>query len=59
MFVVIALFADLAQRSAQFLKRKLRGIRNAPRVFFVVFFVNYSSSCQLSSATSQPAWRTA
>src|SRR6266852_587146 len=51
MFVVIALFADLAPRRAQLLKRKLRSICVVPP--------GYSSSCQLSSATSQPAWRTA
>src|ERR1035441_5527398 len=42
MFMVIALFADLAQRCAQFLKRQLGSVSRV-----------YSSSCQLSSATSQ------
>src|ERR1035438_3122515 len=48
MLVVIALGSNLAQRSAQLLERKLA---NA--------FFDYSSTCQLSSATSQPASCTA
>src|SRR5258708_4260419 len=47
MLVMIALFADLAQSRAQFLKRHRLG-----SVGHVL--LGYGSSCQLSSATSQP-----
>jgi hypothetical protein len=50
MFMVIALFADLTQCRAQLLKQKPRSVCAVPP--------SYSSSFQLSSATSQPAWRT-